>query len=200
MADVEHNTLGNTANAHGIVAATVANAAALAAVTPSASDVSQRRVWLQSDTGQLWVPISTSAGSFVQFGPNPPGIMAYWAANKNFGSSTVKFVVQGAANNGLVVPGSEADSIITAPCPGVLIGIIATSSATIADAQALTARVATTDTALTCTIAGGATSANDFAHSAAFATGDPISVKYVQAASAASIVINLRVSLLYRAA
>lgn len=62
---VEHNTLGNTANMHGVVFATVANAAALAAVTATAGQVADRSVWLQTDTGQLWVPKSTTAGDFV---------------------------------------------------------------------------------------------------------------------------------------
>lgn len=69
MANVEHNTLGNTANMHGVVFATVANAAALAAVTPTTAQVAQRHVWLQSDTNQLWIPKSTTIGDFVPLVP-----------------------------------------------------------------------------------------------------------------------------------
>src|SRR5690348_7870409 len=61
---VEHNTLGNTANMHGIVFKTVADATALAAETISATALAQRYVWLQTDTRQLWVPKSTTAGDF----------------------------------------------------------------------------------------------------------------------------------------
>lgn len=67
-----HNTLGNSTENHGVLVATVANAAALAAVTPSATQVAQQHVWLQSDTGQLWVPRSTAAGDFdVLYAENP---------------------------------------------------------------------------------------------------------------------------------
>ena len=61
---VEHNALANTVNMHGIVFKTVADAATLAAETISATALAQRYVWLQTDTRQLWVPKSTTAGDF----------------------------------------------------------------------------------------------------------------------------------------
>ena len=57
-----HNTLGNNATeSHGPLWQTVANAAALTALTIAAGDVSQRKLILQTDTGQLWV--CTAAGT-----------------------------------------------------------------------------------------------------------------------------------------
>lgn len=61
---IEHNLLGNNdTKSHGILWKTVANAAALAALNIAADDVAQRKVVLQSDTGQLWVPITTGLGA-----------------------------------------------------------------------------------------------------------------------------------------
>lgn len=57
-----HNTLGNNATeSHGPLWQTVANNAALVALTIAAGDVSQRKLILQTDTGQLWV--CTAAGT-----------------------------------------------------------------------------------------------------------------------------------------
>lgn len=63
---IEHDLLANdpVANSqHGIVHQTVADAAALAAVVVTASDVAQCRVFRQTDTDQLWRPITTGAGA-----------------------------------------------------------------------------------------------------------------------------------------
>lgn len=58
---VEHSTLGNgDTTMHGIVKKTVANAAALAALTISADDIAQKILIRQTDTNQLWVPITTA--------------------------------------------------------------------------------------------------------------------------------------------
>lgn len=71
-----HSTRSNTTAMHGIVKKTVANAAALAAETPSAAELADRAVWLQTDTRQLWIPKSTTAGDFESIsvlGPTPGG-------------------------------------------------------------------------------------------------------------------------------
>lgn len=57
---VEHNTLHNGANAHGVVRWTVADAAALAATSVDAAAVAGRKVALQSDTGELWIATATT--------------------------------------------------------------------------------------------------------------------------------------------
>lgn len=61
MANIEHRTLGNNdTKMHGIVKKSVANAAALAALTISADDIAQKIVIRQLDTDQLWVPVSVA--------------------------------------------------------------------------------------------------------------------------------------------
>lgn len=62
---IEHRLLANdpTQSQHGIVHQTVANAAALAAVVTTATDVSQGRVFYQTDTGQRWVAKTVGAGA-----------------------------------------------------------------------------------------------------------------------------------------
>lgn len=68
MADREHHTIGNDViHSHGILWQTVANNAALLALTIVSEDVTQRKVILQSDTGQLWVPTATTP-TFVLLG------------------------------------------------------------------------------------------------------------------------------------
>lgn len=68
MADVDHNTLaGSTAAAHGhgiLSEKTFANAAARAAATPTATEVDQRVVYLQVDTGKEYLAVSVTAGGF----------------------------------------------------------------------------------------------------------------------------------------
>lgn len=68
MSNVLHNALGNSAlESHGIIWQTVANAAALAALVITATDVSQARVVKQTDTGQWWIPTTVGAGAtFIQ--------------------------------------------------------------------------------------------------------------------------------------
>lgn len=48
----------------GIINGTVTGAAALAAITPSALDLAQKAVRYQTDSGQLWIPNSTTQGDF----------------------------------------------------------------------------------------------------------------------------------------
>lgn len=56
---IEHHLLANNiTKAHGVVWQTVADSAALAALTISAEDVSQRKIVLQTDNGVLWVPVT----------------------------------------------------------------------------------------------------------------------------------------------
>jgi hypothetical protein len=58
---IEHNLLANSiTKSHGVVWQAVADAAALASMSIAAIDVAQRKIVLQSDTGQLWVPVSTT--------------------------------------------------------------------------------------------------------------------------------------------
>jgi hypothetical protein len=58
--DYHYNAGNNPAEMHGILWRTVANAAALAALTIVSADVTQRKVILQTDTGQLWTPLTTT--------------------------------------------------------------------------------------------------------------------------------------------
>jgi hypothetical protein len=69
MANVQHETLANQpTKMHGIVWQTVANAAALAALTIDADDVAQKKVIFQTDTGQFWYPSSTVGPQFKLLG------------------------------------------------------------------------------------------------------------------------------------
>jgi hypothetical protein len=61
MADREHHSIANdVTHAHGVVWQTVADAAALAALTIIAEDIAQQKVILQADTRELWVPLTTA--------------------------------------------------------------------------------------------------------------------------------------------
>jgi hypothetical protein len=61
MADREHHTIANdVTHAHGVVWQTVADTAALNALTIVAEDIAQQKVILQNDTRELWVPLTVS--------------------------------------------------------------------------------------------------------------------------------------------
>jgi hypothetical protein len=61
MANQQHNTLGNSAlESHGVLWQTVANAAALAALAIAAGDISQAKIVKQTDTGELWIPLTVA--------------------------------------------------------------------------------------------------------------------------------------------
>lgn len=69
MANVQHNTLGNSPlESHGIFWQTVANAAALVALIVAAGDVSQGKTVKQTDTGQVWL-VTSVAPTFQLLNP-----------------------------------------------------------------------------------------------------------------------------------
>lgn len=97
MTDLLHKDLGNVpAEMHGLLYDTAATAAALAAKTVLAAGVTQRHVFEQSDTGQLWIPKTSGvAASFKELltDESPTFLTAFGAIMTSyFGCSTTDLV------------------------------------------------------------------------------------------------------------
>lgn len=189
---------------HGIVKKTVADAAALAAETASSTEVADRSVWLQANTGQLWVPRSTSAGDFDMvetkaYGDSRLSIFGTWCSLSAPATTSVRFApwqsISAAPNAG------EVSSLVVVPVNMTVTALYFSVIITLTtDTVTWTLRKNGVDTALTGTIPANQQITSFTGLNLAVAAGDKLSLKLVQSSTQAQASWSLTVSVAYKTA
>lgn len=130
---------------------------------------------------------TVSVNNSGRAGDNGEGSLLSWAATDYANTTSARYLPVG--SSGVTASGIEDNSKqVIAAASGTLKNLLVNSDALGGVNATFTVRVNMVDTGITCTIAGGATSASDLIHTASVVQGDVISLKTVTSSASASTV------------